>query len=178
MTAAGIQLSNAPLAGAGERVPIPEYDRSRVMVGVVHVGVGGFHRSHQAMYHDRLLREGKGFEWGICGVGVLPADRRMAAVMQAQDCLYTLVVKRADGTRDQRVIGSIVDYLFAPDDPQAVVARMAAPMTRIVSLTITEGGYTLDHIADGQGHPAFELIVDALRSRRDRGLAPFAILSC
>src|SRR4051794_8557868 len=178
MTAAGIRLSNATLAAAGERVGVPEYDRDRIMVGVVHVGVGGFHRSHQAMYHDRLLREGKGFEWGICGVGVLPGDRRMKEVMRAQDCLYTLVVKRADGTREQRVMGSIVDYLFAPDERQAVVERMAAPMTRIVSLTITEGGYTLDHIADGQRHPAFELIVDALRSRRDRGIAPFAVMSC
>src|SRR4051812_26207336 len=178
MTAAGIQLSNATLAAAGEHIAIPEYDRSQVMVGVVHIGVGGFHRSHQAMYHDRLLREGKGFEWGICGVGVLPSDRRMQQVMRAQDCLYTLVVKRADGTREQRVIGSIVDYLFAPDDPQAVVERMAAPMTRIVSLTITEGGYNLDHITADQRHPAFELMVDALRARRDRGLAPFAVMSC
>ena len=82
---------------ASSAVPGPAYDRARVTTGVVHFGVGGFHRAHQAMYHDRLMNEGKALDWGICGVGVMPADRRMQEALDAQDGLYTLVVKHADG---------------------------------------------------------------------------------
>jgi len=90
-------------------VPGPGYDRTQVVPGVVHFGVGGFHRAHQAMYHDRLLNAGKGFEYGICGVGVMPQDRAMKDALEAQDHLYTLVVKHADGTYEPRVIGSVID---------------------------------------------------------------------
>jgi mannitol 2-dehydrogenase len=127
------------------RVPVPGYDRALVTPGVVHIGVGGFHRAHQAMYHDRLLSDGA-LDWGICGVGVMAADQQMKQVLDAQDGLYTLVLKHSDGTYEPRVIGSIVEYLYAPDDPEAVVERMAAPSTRIVSLTITEGGYNVSDI--------------------------------
>ncbi|MDT5359664.1 MAG: mannitol 2-dehydrogenase, partial [Mycobacterium sp.] len=122
-------------------IPIakPGYDRDEITVGIVHFGVGGFHRAHQAMYVDQLLETGVAKDWGICGVGVMPADRRMADVMAAQDGLYTLVIEHPDGSREPRVIGSIVDYRYAPDDPEAVVELIAAPSTRIVSLTITEG---------------------------------------
>ena len=127
-------------------IPIakPTYDRDEISVGIVHFGVGGFHRAHQAMYVDRLLELGHAKEWGICGVGVLPGDRKMAKVMADQDCLYTLIAMNPDGSRDARVIGSIVDYRYAPDDPEAVIELIAAPSTRIVSLTITEGGYYID----------------------------------
>jgi mannitol 2-dehydrogenase len=118
-------LGRGALAALGDEVPTPGYDRSQVTAGVVHFGVGGFHRAHQAMYHDRLLTEGKAFEYGICGVGVMPGDRAMKHVLDAQDGLYTLVVKHADGTFEPRVIGSIVEYLFAPDDPEAVIEKLA-----------------------------------------------------
>src|SRR5215468_12614142 len=98
------------------------------------------------MYHDRLMNEGNSLGWGICGVGVLPADRLMRDVLDAQDGLYTLVRKDSDGTWEPRVIGSIVEYLFAPDDPEAAIEKMAEPATRIVSLTVTEGGYHLDSV--------------------------------
>ncbi|MGK5113790.1 mannitol dehydrogenase family protein [Geodermatophilus sp. CPCC 205506] len=179
------------LAGS---LSVPTYDRSRVRAGIVHLGVGAFHRSHQAMYVDRLLEQGQAQDWGICGVGVLPSDRRMAEAMAAQDCLYTLVVRHADGTLDARVVGSIVEYLLAPDDPDAVVERMAAETTRIVSLTVTEGGYNTDPVTgefqaadpgvvhDLQaGNPprtSFGLVTEALVRRRDRGLAPFTVVSC
>src|SRR2546423_1046697 len=129
-----------------DRVAVPAYDRSLVTPGVVHVGVGGFHRAHQAMYHDRLMNQGKALDWGICGVGVMPADRRMKEALGAQDGLYTLVVKHGDGSYDLRVIGAITEYLFAPDDPQAVIEKMAAEATRIVSLTVTEGGYNVQNV--------------------------------
>src|ERR1700731_853174 len=111
--------------------------------GIVHFGVGGFHRAHQAMYLDRLLVLGAAREWGICGVGVMPADRRMRDVLTKQDCLYTLCVTEPDGAWTVRVIGSIVEYLYAPDDPEAVIEKLAGADTRIVSLTITEGGYNI-----------------------------------
>jgi mannitol 2-dehydrogenase len=174
-------------------VPKPTYDRGRVTTGVVHFGVGGFHRAHQAMYHDRLMNAGKALEWGICGVGVMPADRRMQEALDAQDGLYTLVVKHADGTYEARVIGAITQYLFAPDDPEAVIEKLADEATRIVSLTVTEGGYSIDHVT-GEFAPAgdvardlepgatprttFGFITEALRRRRERGLAPFTVMSC
>src|SRR3712207_3411019 len=134
------RLSASSLTTLGPSVWTPRYDRAAVRPGIVHLGVGGFHRSHQALYVDRLLESGQE-NWGICGVGVLPGDRRMAEVMAAQDGLYTLVVKHPDGFLDARVVGSVVEYLFAPDDPEAVVEKMAAEQIRIVSLTVTEGGY-------------------------------------
>jgi mannitol 2-dehydrogenase len=178
---------------ASSTVPGPAYDRSRVTTGVVHFGVGGFHRAHQAMYHDRLMNDGKALDWGICGVGVMPADRRMQEALDAQDGLYTLVVKHADGTYEPRVIGAITEYLFAPDDPEAVIEKLAGEATRILSLTVTEGGYGIDQIT-GEFDPvgdvardlengapprtAFGLITEALRRRRERGLAPFTVMSC
>ncbi len=89
---AGTPLRAATLTSLAGTLPVPRYDRSQVRTGIVHLGVGAFHRSHQAAYLDRLLEQGRAQEWGICGVGVLPSDRRMAEVMAAQDCLYTLVV--------------------------------------------------------------------------------------
>src|SRR5437762_12221789 len=131
---------------AGLNVPVPGYDRRRVTTGIVHIGVGGFHRSHQAMYIDTLMNRGAAMDWGICGVGVQPSNTRMREALAAQDGLYTLVLRHSDGTWEPRVIGSIVEYLFAPDDPEAAIEKLAAPGTRIVSLTVTEGGYNLDSV--------------------------------
>jgi mannitol 2-dehydrogenase len=187
-------LDAAALPALAGSVPVPTYDRSQVRAGIVHLGVGAFHRSHQALYVDRLLEQGAAREWGICGVGVLPSDRAMAEAMAAQDCLYTLVVKHADGTFEPRVVGSIVEYLLAPDDPEAVVEKLAAETTRIVSLTVTEGGYNFsavtgefdaddpDVVSDLQPGAAlrttFGLVTEALVRRRERGLAPFTVVSC
>ncbi|MEJ5913075.1 mannitol dehydrogenase family protein [Pseudokineococcus sp. 1T1Z-3] len=177
-----------------DSLPVPTYDRGAVTPGIVHFGVGGFHRAHQAMYLDRLLGAGTALDWGICGVGVLPADEKMAETMAAQDCLYTLVLKHADGTYEPRVVGSVVEYLFAPADPEAVLARMADPATRIVSLTVTEGGYHVHPVtgeldtrdprlqADLAGDTAptttFGFITEALRRRREQGTGPFTVMSC
>ena len=87
---------------SADAVPGPTYDRGRVTTGVVHFGVGGFHRAHQALFHDRLMKDGKALDWGICGVGVMPADEKMRDVMRDQDGLYTLVEKHADGSLDPR----------------------------------------------------------------------------
>lgn len=187
-------LTQQTLSALDDSVPVPGYDRDAVRVGIVHFGVGGFHRAHQAMYLDRLMSAGKAWDWGVCGVGVMPADARMKQVLDDQDGLYTLVLKHPDGTFEPRVIGSIVEYLYAPDDTEAVIEKLAAESTRIVSLTVTEGGYNLDHVtgefdstnADVRhdlrpGAPprtTFGLIVEALARRRERGIPPFTVMSC
>ena len=98
-------------------VPTPTYDRSQLQTGIVHFGVGNFHRSHQAMYLDRSMNAGQDLEWGICGVGVRPADAALREALLGQDMLYTLMIKHADGAIEPRVIGSLIDFLYAPDDP-------------------------------------------------------------
>ena len=125
------------------------------------------------MYVDRLLQRDLAREWGICGIGVMPADRRMRDVLRAQDGLYTLILEHPDGHRDARVIGSIVDYRYAPDDPEATIELLAAPATRIISMTITEGGYQIQDAGS-----AFGLIADALARRRERGIGAPTIVSC
>jgi mannitol 2-dehydrogenase len=193
------QASQTPLradtlAACAEHVSVPAYDRAALSVGIVHIGVGGFHRAHQAMYVDRLLGEGTACDWAICGVGVMEADREMERDLRAQDHLYTLVIKHGDGRYEARVIGSIVDFLYAPDDPEVVIDRLADPGTRIVSLTITEGGYGIDDTT-GEFDPespavapdlrpgaaprtAFGLITAALARRRERRQPPFTVMSC
>lgn len=189
-----VPLSAATLGDLPAGVAVPAYDRSAVTPGIVHFGVGGFFRAHQAMYLDRLMAAGRDLDWGVVGVGTMPGDARMRDALSAQDCLYTLVVKHPDGSREARVIGSVIDYLFAPDDPQAVLDRMADPATRIVSLTVTEGGYHVNPVtgefdptgadleADlgGEGLPrsVFGFIAEAARMRRDAGTAPFTVMSC
>jgi mannitol 2-dehydrogenase len=185
-------LTQAALASLS--IPVPSYDRRAVTAGIVHFGVGGFHRAHQAMYLDRLMEAGLALDWGICGVGVMPSDQRIRDVLHAQDCLYTLVLKDADAGWEPRVVGSLVDYLYAPDDPEAVLETMASPTTRIVSLTVTEGGYNFSPVTgefDAQ-NPAvqadlqpgaiprttFGLVTEALARRRARGLEPFTVMSC
>lgn len=179
---------------ANDDLAVPQYDRSRLRAGIVHLGVGGFHRAHQAMYLDRLMNAGEALDWAICGVGVLPHDARMRDALTSQDGLYTLVLKHPDGTLEGRVIGSIVEFLLAPDDPEAVLEKMASPEIRIVSLTVTEGGYNVNPVtgefdADdpavrGELAPGavpattFGLVTEALRRRRDRGVPPFTVQSC
>ncbi len=189
-------ITDATLRDIGEQglVAVPTYERIGLTAGIVHFGVGGFHRAHQAMVIDRLLAAGEARDFAILGVGVLPQDAAMRDVLAAQDGLYTLELKHPDGSREARVIGSIVDYLFGPDDPDAVVERMASPEVRIVSLTVTEGGYNFDQVtgefqaddphvqhdvADPE-HPSttFGYVYAALKRRRERGVPPFTVMSC
>ncbi|ACL39699.1 Mannitol dehydrogenase domain protein [Pseudarthrobacter chlorophenolicus A6] len=187
-------LKNYTLPNVPGPVSQPAYNRSQLTEGIVHFGVGGFHRAHQAMYLDRLMNAGKALDWAICGVGVLPGDAHMKKVMDSQDCLYTLTVKHSDGIRHGMIIGSIINYLFAPENPEAVIEKMASPAIRIVSLTVTEGGYNFHHVtgefdADNPDvvhdlqpgaipRTTFGLITAALARRRQRGLAPFTVMSC
>ncbi|MGP9665920.1 mannitol dehydrogenase family protein [Halomonas sp. AOP22-C1-8] len=188
------RLNNHNLGNLNDDVAIPCYERAKLTPGIVHVGVGGFHRAHQAMYLDELMQQGLALDWGIVGVGVMPGDKRMQQALAAQDYLYTLVVKHPDGQYAPRVIGSMVNYLFAPEDAEAVIEQMADPAIRIVSLTVTEGGYNFHpvtgefnlenpQVREDLAHPekpstSFGLIVEALVRRRERGIAPFTVMSC
>jgi mannitol 2-dehydrogenase len=186
-----VKLSQAGLARIGPGVTVPTYDRRAVAPGIVHIGVGGFHRSHEAAYCDELLQVGDSRDWGICGIGILPHDRKMGEVLREQDFLYTLV-ERESGSDRARVVGSILNFVAASDDPQRAIEALAAESTRIVSLTVTEGGYYL--AADGgfdARHPdivrelqtpaprsTFGFLAAALDRRRRSGLEPFTVLSC
>ena len=187
-------LTEETLAQLNADVSLPQYDRRQVTTGIVHIGVGNFHRSHQAMYIDTLMNNGAAMDWGICGIGLQPANAGMRDVLAAQDGLYTLVLRHDDGSWEARVIGSIVEFLFAADDPEAAIEKMAARETRIVSLTITEGGYNLDArtgefnakdasvVADLQPGAVpgtvFGIVTEELARRRQRGIPAFSILSC
>ena len=168
-----IALSEAALPEIAARgVPVPTYDRQRLEPHVLHVGVGGFHRAHMALYTHELAELGS--EWGIRGVGLLAQDARMADALTPQDHLYTLVERGGD-TRRPQIIGSIIDYRLAHTEPSVASDLMAEPGVAIISLTITEAGY-----GDGGqfGTTAFDVIAGGLERRCRAGHSPVTIVSC
>ena len=189
-----MKLNKSNVLSIGNQMQVPTYDSKQLKTGIVHIGVGGFHRSHQAYYIHQLLQKHGARDWAICGIGLLERDRNMANVLAEQDYLYTLVTQHPNGTVDSEVIGSIIDYLLAVDTPQLVIDKMADKDTKIVSLTITEGGYNFNPITgdfdfdnpDIQhdlSHPdtpktVYGYLTAALRKRHAEGIAPFTILSC
>ena len=179
MTAEPITLTQARLdAVARSGVRVPAYDRSRLRPRIVHVGVGGFHRAHLALYTDSVAATGA--DWGIVGLGLREDDAAMAETLARQDHLYTLV-ERGPGAPTAAVIGSIVGFVHAPapGDP-AVAELIAAPTTAILSLTITEAGYgepSPEQLAAGTP-TTFDRIAVGLRARRDAGSGPLTVLSC
>ena len=186
-------LRASTLGSLAASVRTPTYDRTSLTQGIVHIGVGNFHRAHEALVIDDLLNGDSSQPWAICGVALLPSDEPMARRMQAQDGLYTLVEKHADGTWDTRIIGSITEVLFAPDEIDAVLAKLCEPNIKVVSLTITEGGYNFDPITgdfmdqtpsirndltSAAPTTVFGVITEALNRRRQAGIAPFTVMSC
>ena len=173
-------------------IQTPKYVRTNLTQSIVHIGVGGFHRAHQAVYLDDLLHTGV-TDWSLCGVCLLPHDKKMYDMMKSQDCLYT-VVEQSSAGNNARVIGSITNILFAPENPQAVIEKMASLECRIVSLTITEGGYyvnsgtgefdasipDIQHDLANPDNPkcAFGFLAAALDQRRKQGQLPFTLMSC
>jgi fructuronate reductase/mannitol 2-dehydrogenase len=183
----GLRQETLPTLPA--HVDVPQYDRSCLVPSVVHIGVGGFHRAHQALYFDDLAARGE-TGWGVVGVGL--HRPQMGEVLQAQDGLFTVVERGAQG-QSARVVGSVLHYLYAPSDPEAVVRALADTRTRLVTLTVTGGGYLVDEEGDFQSddpdvqhdlaHPEAPrsmvgFLVEGLRRRRDDGTGPFTVLSC
>jgi len=173
------------------RVSIPTYDRAALTRGVVHISVGAFHRSHQAVYFDDLARRGLGDGWAVTGVGLYRPDVKQA--LDPQDGLYTVVTRGPAGD-SARVVGVLTRYLYAPEDREAVLCTMADRRTRLVTLTITTNGYMVDLESGAfaaevpavahdlanrrQRCSALGLLVEALDRRRRCGLPPFTVLSC
>jgi len=189
-----ILLKQENLPELADRLVTPSYDRSKMKAGIVHIGVGGFHRSHEAYYTDNLMKEMDASEWGICGVGLREADRKMRDILRSQDYLYTLLIRHPDGKIETRIIGSLIDFMLSIDDPMAVIDKMASPDTKIVSLTITEGGYNFhpvtgefmlenpdvqhDLVNPDKPKQVFAFLTAALKKRRAAGLPPFTVQSC
>ena len=188
-----ISLSDATLNELPETFARPTYDRAALTPGIVHIGLGNFHRAHQAWYLHRLFELGLDHDWAIIGAGVRPNDAAQRAKLLAQDCLSTLIELDPSGTSAE-VVGAMIDYVPVEEGNAALICRMADPAIRIVALTVTEGGYYVDPATKGfdaahpdirhdAAHPdrprtAFGAMVAALRRRRDRGVGPFTGQSC
>lgn len=186
-----VRLAAKSLSSLPGSVAVPRYDHSNLAAGILHFGVGNFHRAHQAVYLDDLFNLGQDHDWGIVGAGVRANDAEMRKILAAQDYLSTVVEQEASGT-SARITGPMVDFLD-PGDPAAIIAKLADPAIRIVSLTITEGGYYLDAAGNfNPNHPdivadaaspdaprtVFGLILAGLKARRAAGVEPFTIMCC
>ena len=189
-----VQLSIATLPELSCAVKRPSYDPAVITPGIVHIGLGGFHRAHMARYtHDLMELDPTAREWGIIGAGLLPADSRMQEALASQDCLYTLV-EREGSVQKATVIGAIREVVSAANDPTALLHAVDRPGVRIVSLTVTENGYLLDRATKRLAldhpqiaadlanprtpHSAVGIITEAYRRRREAGRKPFTALSC
>ncbi|WP_051293349.1 mannitol dehydrogenase family protein [Olivibacter sitiensis] len=176
-----------------EEVNSPNYHPEHISPGIVHIGVGNFHRAHQAYYADKFLNESEDNQWGIVGLSITGSGAKMSEKMEKQNYLYTLTEYDADGSSEVHILGAIIDYIAGKDEPEKAFEQLADPAIKIVSLTITEGRYLLNKDGelplDDSGvqhdlqHPkepttAFGYIVEALDRRRKNGAGPFTVLSC
>jgi mannitol 2-dehydrogenase len=192
MHAMSTKLSLADLGAISAKAAVPAYRRGDLKAGIVHFGIGNFHRAHQAVYLDELFNSGKDHDWALIGAGVTGYDSAMRDKLKGQDYLTT-VVEQDVGKSAARVTGAMIDFLD-PDDRAGTIEKIADPAIRIVSMTITEGGYFINP-ASGKfdpGHPAiaadaanpsdprtvFGIILAGLRLRRKRGIVPFTVMSC
>ncbi len=187
-----IELSADNLPGIAARASVPQYRRAALSAGIVHFGVGNFHRAHQAVYLDRLFNLGLDHDWALVGAGVRGNDAEMRTKLAGQDFLTTVVEQEA-GRSSARVTGAMIDFLPV-GDLAAISETLADPAIRIVSLTVTEGGYYIDPASQrfDAGHPdivadsvnpeapktVFGLILLGLQLRKERGVAPFTVMSC
>ncbi|PWJ22448.1 mannitol dehydrogenase family protein [Jannaschia seohaensis] len=188
-----VPLRQATLRDLPSSVEVPRYDRSALTPGIVHIGLGNFHRAHQAWYLHRLMQQGLALDWAIIGAGVRPADAAMRDRLAAQDYLTTLIELDPAGSATE-VVGSMIGYVPIEEGNGALIEQMADPAIRIVSMTVTEGGYYLNtgtnafdvqhpdivHDATNPDRPrtAFGAIVAALRQRRADGTGPFTLQCC
>lgn len=188
-----MKLNEKALAALPAGIKGPTYDRSALSPGIVHIGLGNFHRAHQAWYLHRLMQQGLALDWAILGAGVRPHDGEMRSKLAAQDYLTTLIELDPAGVSAE-IVGSMIGFVPVEEDNAALIAQLADPVIRIVSLTVTEGGYYIDpasgsfdaqhpDIAHDAAHPesprtAFGAIVAALKLRRGQGVGPLTCQSC
>ncbi len=188
-----IRLAQATLNDLPESVRRPTYDRTTLKPGIVHIGVGNFHRAHQAWYLQQLFQLGLDLDWAVIGAGVRAYDARQREKLLRQNCLSTLI-ELAPSSMSAQVVGSMVDYLPVEDGHHSLIRCLADSAIRIVSLTVTEGGYYIEPSTKkfNSSHPdirhdianmerpstAFGVIVSALKIRRELGIGPLTCLSC
>ena len=172
----------------------PQYDRSKLTPGIVHIGVGNFHRAHLSWYLHRLMQKNKNLDWGIIGSGVLDYDHQMQQKLKKQDFLTTLIELDPDGNKNCEIVGPMIDYVPVEKKNLSLINAMSDSRIRIVSLTVTEGGYFLDgesgeldfinpDIVNDINNPnspttVFGAIVNALNIRKNNGYGPITCLSC
>jgi len=185
-------LSQHTLPELPDTVQKPAYDRGKLTAGILHFGPGNFHRAHQQIYLQELLNQNKDLDWAIVGASIMPNDEALRAALLAQDCLGSVIEQSATAST-ARISGAMIDYLPV-GDVHAILDCLSDPAIRIVSLTVTEGGYFVDAetgmfndqhpavIADAANIDApktvFGIIVNALRARRDKGEPAFTVMSC
>ena len=186
-------LSNATLSALNHAVAVPTYDRASLKSGIVHIGCGNFHRAHMAVYLDDLFKLGLGHDWAITGAGVRDGDARMRDLLAGQDYLSS-VIERSPAGVSARVIGAMTGFVPVEAGNGALIAAMSDAAIKIVSLTVTEGGYYIDpktgtfgpdhpDIRDDAANPAapntvFGAIIAALAARRKAGVAAFTVMCC
>ena len=187
-----IKLSAANLLKIGQSLAVPKYRRGQLSQGIMHFGVGNFHRAHLAVYLDDLFNKGLNHDWALVGAGVMPSDEKMRQILVSQDYLTT-VVEQDNERSTAHITAPLIDFI-PPTDKAAMIARLSNREIRIVSLTITEGGYFIDPatqkfdpknlaiVADAKNLDApstvFGFIVAGLSHRRDKGIPPFTVMSC
>ncbi|GAK58741.1 EC1118_1O4_6546p [Candidatus Vecturithrix granuli] len=187
-------LNNGILADLREKLIVPEFERKKLSSSVVHIGVGNFHRAHQAYFLQQLMEKTHETRWGIYGVGVLDQDQKLSQALNAQDCLYTLTEKSDTEPAKDVVVGSLLSHRILSEDRREIIAKIAHPDTTLITFTVTEGGYNIDDttgeflidnpmIQADLNNPSeprtfYGLIYAALRQRRDVGIAPPDLLSC
>ena len=187
-------LAEATLPRLDAAIARPLYDRSLLEASLVHIGAGSFNRSHLAVYLDDLLQQNpaRGERWAEVGVGIMPTDKDLHEALLAQDCLYGHL-QMEDDALSYRIIGSLLRHIFAPSATQSVLAAIADPQCRILSLTVTEGGYfqdaygnfsldnaILQHDLEQPASPFswVGIAAEAAQRRRSTHGQPFTLLSC
>ncbi|MDB0032544.1 mannitol dehydrogenase family protein, partial [Alphaproteobacteria bacterium] len=188
-----LDLNNEALDQINGSTIKPTYDRSQLQAGIVHIGVGNFHRAHLSWYLHRLMQKGMDLDWAIIGSGVTEYDIPMREKLASQDFLTTLIELDPEGNRSCEIVGSMIDYVAVEKNNQPLIQAMSQPNIRIVSLTVTEGGYFINekgelildhpdlvHDIENPDNPrtSFGAMVSALDLRRQAGLGPFTGLSC
>ncbi|MEC7670261.1 MAG: mannitol dehydrogenase family protein, partial [Pseudomonadota bacterium] len=188
-----VKLNNKTLSDLPANIAVPTYDRSALTAGIVHIGLGNFHRAHQAWYLHRLMQNGQALDWAIVGAGVRPNDETRRLELLEQDYLNTLIELDPSGISAE-VTGAMIDFVPVTSDNAPLIARMAQADIRIVAMTVTEGGYYIDPVtkAFDANHPdilhdaanpttpktPFGAMAAALKIRRDTGIGPFTGLCC
>ena len=187
-------LNNEMITALRGKLAVPNFDRKALSSSVVHIGVGNFHRAHQAYFLQRLMEKTQETRWGIYGVGVLDQDKKLSQALNSQDCLYTLTEKSDTKAAKDVVVGSLLSHNILSENRREIIAKIAHPETTLITFTVTEGGYNID---DSTGEFLFDnpsiqadlnnpseprtfygLLYAALRQRREAGVAPPDLLSC